>query len=340
MRAVVCHQYCDYHDLVVEADWPAPSVDAGQVLIDVHATGVGFANILQVAGKHQNKTAVPFVPGTEAAGVVREVGEGVSHVQPGMRVIGAAAGGGYAQQSVVRGDLTFQIPDAMSFEQATLFPTIYGTAYLALQFEARVAPSETVLVLGAAGATGAAAVQVARAMGARVIACASTEEKRAAAARSGADIVLPATGFRDEVLEQTSGRGADVVFDPVGGDAFNEALRCTAPQGRMLAIGFASGDIPSVPLNLLLVKNISVLGVYWGYFTGWARHKPSAAAARQVAETYAGLFSMFEQGLLDPPVHAALPLDQVARALEIIERREAVGKVVLLPQETSAGYTR
>jgi NADPH2:quinone reductase len=138
MRAVVCHQYCDYRDLKVEADWPAPVAEPGQVLIDVHATGVGFANILQIAGTHQNKAPVPFIPGTEASGIVRAVGEGVTHVVPGDRVIGAAQGGGFAQQSVVRGDLTFRMPDAMSFEQATLFPTIYGTAYLSLVFEARL----------------------------------------------------------------------------------------------------------------------------------------------------------------------------------------------------------
>ncbi|MGC1440733.1 MAG: NADPH:quinone oxidoreductase family protein, partial [Burkholderiaceae bacterium] len=323
MRAVVCHKFCDYRDLSIELNWPSPEPGPGQILIDVHATGVGFANILQIAGTHQNKSVPPFIPGTEAAGVVVACGDGVTGIKPGTRVIGAAQGGGFAEQTVVRSDLTFAIPQTMSFEQATLFPMIYGTAYLALQFEGRLQAGETLLVLGAAGATGAAAVQVGKAMGANVIACASTDVKRQAAAKSGADHVLSSAGFRDAVLELTAGRGVDVVFDPVGGDAFTEALRCTAPQGRILAIGFASGDIPAVPLNLLLVKNVSVLGVYWGYFTGWARHKPTPEAAARVTQTYAGLFAMFEKGQLDPPVHVALPLDQFAQALEILEKRQA-----------------
>ena len=333
MRALVCHEHGHYKDLVLETDWPAPTPGPDQVLIDVHATGVGFANILQIAGTHQNKSNPPFIPGTEAAGIVRACGENVTGFAPGTRVIGAAPGGGFAEQTVVSARLTHAIPDAMSFAQATLFPTIYGTAYISLVTEARLQAGETLLVLGAAGATGAAAVQIGRALGATVIACASSDEKRAAATKGGAHHVLDASGFKDAVNELTEGRGADVVFDPVGGDAFSEALRCTAPQGRMLAIGFASGDIPKVPLNLLLVKNIAVHGIFWGYYTGWARQKPSEQARQAVENCYRDLFDYYDKGQLDPPVHAQLPLKEFVQALEILEHRGAIGKVVLLPHE-------
>ena len=333
MRALVCHEHGHYKNLVLENDWPAPKPGPDQVLLDVHATGVGFANILQIAGTHQNKSKPPFIPGTEAAGIVRACGKNVADIKPGDRVIGAAPGGGFAEQTVVSANLTRQIPDSMSFAQATLFPTIYGTAYISLVTEARLQANETLLVLGAAGATGAAAVQVGRALGATVIACASTEKKRAAASKAGAHHVLDASNFKDSVNELTDGRGANVVFDPVGGDAFSEALRCTAPQGRMLAIGFASGDVPKVPLNLLLVKNIAVHGIFWGYYTGWARHHPSSHARTAVKECYRGLFELYDKGHLDPPIHVKLPLNAFVQALETLEQRGAIGKVVLLPHE-------
>lgn len=333
MRALVCHEHGHYRNLVLETEWPSPDPGPDQVLLDVYATGVGFANILQIAGTHQNKTEPPFIPGTEAAGIVRAVGENVTGIKPGTRAIGAAPGNGFAEQTVVSANLTHAIPDAMTYAQATLFPTIYGTAQISLVTEARLQPGETLLVLGAAGATGAAAVQIGNALGATVIACASTKEKKAAAKSSGAHHVLDASGFKEAVNELTDGRGANVVFDPVGGEAFNEALRCTAPQGRMLSIGFAAGEVPKVPLNILLVKNIAVHGIYWGYYTGWARHQPTDAARRAVRDCYRDLFQMFEDGLLDPPVHAELPLGQFVQALEILEQRGAIGKVVLLPRE-------
>jgi len=333
MRALVCHEHGHYKNLVLENDWPAPIPGPDQVLLGVHATGVGFANILQIAGTHQNKSKPPFIPGTETAGVVRACGDNVTGIAPGDRVIGAVPSGGFAEQTVASAHLTHPIPDAMSFAQASLFATIYGTACISLITEARLQGNETLLVLGAAGATGAAAVQIGRALGATVIACVSTEEKRAAAIKAGAHHVLDASGFKDSVNELTNGRGANVVFDPVGGDAFSEALRCTAPQGRMLAIGFASGDIPKVPLNLLLVKNIAVHGIYWGYYIGWARHEPTHHARQAVKDCYRDLFDFYDKGQLDPPVHAELPLEAFVQALETLEHRGAIGKVVLLPHE-------
>lgn len=175
-----------------------------------------------------------------------------------------------------------------------------------------------------------AAVQIGRALGAVVIACASTEEKRAAAMKAGADHVLPSGEFRERVLELTDGRGADVIFDPVGGEVFAQSLRCIAPEGRLLVIGFASGDIPQVPANIALVKHIAVIGVYWGYYMGWAKLAPSEKAKRKLAQCFEDLFKLYEAGKIEPQVHGTLPLEQFADALDIVDGRRAVGKVVLL----------
>lgn len=330
MRAVLCRAHGDYRDVRVE-DCPRPIPAVGQVLIEVRAAGVSFANILAIAGRHQNRAEPPFIPGTEAAGIVRACGPGVAGLVPGQRVMAAMPNGAFAEEAVAMADLTFPIPDALGFAAATLFPTIYGTAYTALAVEARLEPGETLLVHGAAGASGLAAVQVGKACGARVLACASSPEKRAVARDAGADEVLPAEAFRDAVLALTGGRGADVVFDPVGGDAFDQSLRCVAPEGRILAIGFASGRIPQIPANLLLVKNVAVLGVYWGYYTGWARTPPSDRARRRVRDGFAALFDLFGAGRIHPRVQAELPLERFAEALSIVEGRGAIGKVVLVP---------
>jgi NADPH2:quinone reductase len=299
--------------------------------MEVHASGVSFANILAIAGRHQNRAEPPFVPGTEAAGVVRALGRGAEGLRTGQRVFAAMPNGAFASLAVARAALTIPIPDSLGFAAATAFPTIYGTAQCALAYEARIEPGETLLVHGAAGASGLAAVQVGAALGARVIACASTEEKREAARTAGASHVLPSADFRDAVLTLTGGRGADVVFDPVGGEAFQQSLRCVAPEGRILVIGFASGEIPQIPANLLLVKNIAVLGVYWGYYTGWARQAPSERARRRFREAFEALFRMLEAGRIAPSVQQVMPLDRFVDALSIVEGRSAVGKVVLEP---------
>lgn len=330
MRAALCRRHGHYGDMRIE-ELPDPVPGPGEVLLEVRAAGVSFANILAIAGRHQNRADPPFVPGTEAAGVVRATGSGVEGLRPGQRVMAAMPNGAFASLAVARAALVVPIPDALPFAEATLFPTIYGTAHAALAYEARLEPGESLLVHGAAGASGLAAVQVGAALGARVIACASTEEKRAAARAAGAAAVLPAAGFREAVLELTGGRGADVVFDPVGGEAFDASLRCVAPEGRILVIGFASGAIPQVPANLLLVKNVAVLGVYWGYYTGWARHAPSPRAQRRFAEGFVALFALLDAGRLAPRVQSVLPLERFAEALAIVEGRGAVGKVVLAP---------
>lgn len=329
MRAVVCREFGDYRDMGIETiDDPVPG--AGQVAIRVHATAVSFANILQIAGKHQNKSETPFTPGAEVSGVISAAGPDVSGFAAGDRVIAGVSNGGYAEIVVARTDLTFKMPDRMSFAEGTVFPSILGTSYAGVAIEGRLEAGETLLVHGAAGATGIAAVQIGRALGAVVIACASTEEKRAAALKAGADHALPSGEFRDRVLELTGGRGADVVFDPVGGAVFQQSLRCIAPEGRLLVIGFASGDIPQVPANIALVKHISIVGVYWGYYMGWAKLQPSPRAKRQFAECFSSLFKLYEEGKIEPQVHGTLPIEQFADALAIVEERRAVGKVVML----------
>lgn len=330
MRAVVCRRHGDYREMVVE-EKPTPAPGPGEVLVEVRAAGVSFANILAVAGGHQNRTDPPFTPGTEVAGIVAACGEGVTHVAPGRRVIGAVRNGGYASHALVRDFTVAAIPDGLSFPAATLFPTNYATAYTALVTEARIEPGEFLLVHGAAGASGVAAVEVGRALGAQVIACGSTPEKRAMAMRAGAAYAVSPETFRDEVLEITHGRGADVVFDPVGGAVFTQSIRCTAPQGRILVIGFASGEIPVAPANLLLVKNIAVMGVYFGYYTGWARQQPGPRARRACAAAFEQPLALFEKGRLEPTVHATFPLDEFARAMQVVEDRKAVGKIVLEP---------
>jgi NADPH2:quinone reductase len=329
MRAVVCREFGHYRNLSVESV-EAPTPGHNEVAIDVKATAVSFANILQIAGKHQNRATPPFIPGTEVCGIVAAVGEKVTGIRPGDRVVASATNGGLAERAVARGDLTFVMPDGLSFAEGTVFPSILATAYVGVVFEGRLEAGETLLVHGAAGATGQAAVQIGRALGATVIACASTEEKRAAAIEAGADHALASDDFRDRVLELTGGRGADVIFDPVGGAVFDQSLRCIAPEGRLLVIGFASGEIPKVPANIALVKNIAVVGVYWGYYMGWAKQPPSARARRRLAECFADLFRLYEAGKIKPLVHATFPLEQFADALDIVESRRAMGKVVLV----------
>lgn len=330
MRSVVCRRHGPYADMALEKK-PTPAPGAGEVLIEVGAAGVSFANILAVAGGHQNRSEPPFTPGTEVAGTIVACGEDVTHLMPGQRVLAAVRNGGYATHAIARALTTAPLPASLGFAQATLFPTNYATAYTALATEARMEEGEVLLVHGAAGASGIAAVEIGKALGATVIACASTQEKRAMTQRFGATHTVSPDSLRDEVLELTGGRGADVVFDPVGGNIFMQSIRCTAPGGRILVIGFASGEIPQVPANLLLVKNIAVLGVYFGYYTGWARQQPDAKALRGLKSAFEVPLRLYDQGLLAPAVHAEVPLAQFADALKMVEDRRTLGKVVLTP---------
>ena len=330
MRAVLCRAYGHYRDMTVE-DLPPPALTEGGVRISVRATGVSFANLLVAQGKHQNTPPLPFTPGTEVAGVVTEVADGIDHLRPGDRVAACTPNGGFAEEVVTRADLAFPIPDAMDFAAATQFPTIYGTDYACLAWRARMQPGEVLLVHGGAGASGLAAIDLGKAMGARVIATAGGSEKTAACTAQGADHVIDhrSEDIRAAVLGLTGGRGADVIFDPVGGEVFEQSLRCIAPEGRIIPMGFAGGSIPQIPANILLVKNITVLGVYWGYYLGWGRQPRTAADAAAVDAAMAQMFDWHTQGRLAPRTHARFDLADFAAGLALVEERKVIGKVVL-----------
>ena len=322
MRAVVCKAWGPPEALVVE-DVPAPSPDAGEVLVGVRACGVNFADALTVQGTYQEKPPLPFIPGLEVAGDVLATGDGVTGVVPGQRVVALCAAGGYAEKVTAPAHVTVPIPHAMPYETAAGFTVAYGTAHVALARRAALGEGETLLVHGAGGGVGLAAVEVGKAMGATVIATAGSEAKRALASAHGADHVIDyRTGeFRDTVKTLTCGRGADVVFDPVGGDVFNQSMRCIAWEGRLLVVGFAAGDIPKVPAGLVLVKNVSVVGIFWG---AYRMHDPAV-----ITGSLRRLFRWFEDGALRPAISETLPLERAAQAMQRILRREAMGKIVL-----------
>lgn len=333
MRAVVGRQFGGIECLKLE-EAPSPALPAGMVRISVRAAGVSFANLLFIAGKHQNRPDLPFIPGTEIAGIVTEIAPGVNTgLRIGDRVCAGLPSGGFAEEAVVDADNVFGIPDALDFAAATLFPTIYATAYAGLVWRAALAPDEVLLVHGAAGASGLAAVEIGRAIGARVIATAGSARKLETARRHGADHAIDyrTEDFRAAVLDMTGGRGADVVFDPVGGHVFDQSLRCVAPLARLLPIGFASGRIPEIPANLILVKNLTVIGLYWGFYMAWGKTKADASLRARVRGLYRELFALFEAGKLLPSIDARLPLDRFADALARVEGREVIGKIVLEP---------
>jgi NADPH:quinone reductase len=322
MRAVLCKEWGGPEKLVVE-DVPAPEMRPGAVRVEIHAAGINFADLLLVSGQYQEKPPLPFTPGSEAAGVVTEVGAGVASVKAGDRVMVISGGGAYAEQVVVDSPRVYPIPAGMDFSAAAGFPVAYGTSHGAFAWRARLQPGEWLLVHGAAGGVGLTAVEIGKAMGARVIACAGGEEKLAVAQEHGADHAIDYSreDIRERVKAITGGRGADVVYDPVGGDVFDASLRSIAWEGRIIIIGFASGRIPQVPANIALVKNIDVIGFYWG---SYQKHKPQL-----IRDSYAQLFRWFEEGKLKPHVSHQLDLKGVAQAMALLGRRQSTGKVVL-----------
>ena len=321
MRAVVCKELGPLENLALETiDDPAPA--EGEVRIDVKAAGINFPDLLVIQGKYQFRPPLPFVPGSECAGVVEAVGEGVDGVRAGDKVTASGLAGAFAEKICVPAAATVPIPEGMGFETAAGVTITYGTSYYALKQRAGLRPGETLLVLGAAGGVGLAAVELGKAMGARVIAAASSPEKLDAAAAAGAEMRVDYTRepLKETVKEHTGGKGADVVYDPVGGDYSEQALRAVAWEGRHLVIGFAAGDIPKIPLNLLLLKGADVRGVFWG---SWTQRDPAA-----VRENLAELKGMFEDGRLKPRVET-YPLADYREALEALAERRAVGKLVL-----------
>jgi len=322
MKAVLCHEFGPPESLRLE-EVDAPSAGPGEVLVDVHASALNFPDVLMIAGKYQSQPPFPFAPGGEIAGVVAATGEGVSRFEVGDRVFGGIGVGGFAEQVAVREAALRPMPERMSFEQASGISTTYGTSYYALKQRGRLAAGETLLVLGAGGGVGLSAVELGKAMGARVIAAASSADKLEAARAAGADELIDYSDgeFKDKVKALTNGRGADVIYDPVGGSLFDQCLRCINWDGRILVIGFAAGDIPKAPINLLLLKSSSLVGVFFG---AWTAREPAAAA-----QNFEEILGFFEAGRIDPLVGRVFPLEQYAEALRCLSERQAIGKVVV-----------
>ncbi|HEY2340777.1 MAG TPA: NADPH:quinone oxidoreductase family protein [Steroidobacteraceae bacterium] len=323
MKAVLAKAFGPPEQLVIE-DVPPRSAGLGEVVVRVKACGVNFFDVLIVQGKYQARPALPFSPGGEVAGVISEVGEGVTGLKKGTRVLAFTGHGGYAQEVAVDTASVVMLPEQMDFVTAAAFPITYATSYHALKDRAGLRSGETLLVLGASGGVGLAAVEIGNIMGAHVLACASSEEKLALVREHGADAFINygTSDLRERIREETAGRGIDVVYDPVGGAYTEPALRSLAAGGRYLVIGFASGEIPKIALNLLLLKMVSMVGVFWGAF---AKAQPQRNAAN-----LSELLDWYVQGRLRPHVSATFPLERFGDALDAVVQRRVLGKVVLV----------
>ena len=322
MRAVVCHRFGPPEDLDV-AHVPSPPLSAGQVRIAVRACGVNFPDVLMIQGLYQLKPPFPFSPGLEVAGDIVEVAGNVRDLQVGQRVMATMMYGGFAEEVVVPATTVLPMPVEMSYEHGAGFPLVYGTSHVALTHRAQLKAGETLLVLGAAGGVGLTAVELGKHLGARVIAAASSPEKLELARSYGADELIDYTSenLRDRLNELTKGRGVDVIYDPVGGDIFDQALRRIAWEGRYLVIGFASGRIPSLPANIALLKNASIVGTFWG---AYLQNDPGVIRA-----SFAVLTDWYAAGVLKPHIHKVFALADAASALRQLMDRRAMGKVLL-----------
>lgn len=320
MKAVVCPAFGQ--DLVV-TDFPAPVMIPGGVRIRVHAAGVNFADSLITGGKYQEKVEPPFVPGMELAGEVIEVADGVTTAKPGDRVMATVTGGAFAEEAVCAWTDVTVLPEAMDFATAAGFPVAYGTSHLGLKAKAHLRAGETLVVHGAAGGVGLTAVEVGRALGATVIGTAGGADKVKVAMEHGCQhgIDYKAEDIRQRVKELTGGRGADVVYDPVGGQVFDASLRSIAVDGRILIIGFAGGTVQQIPANILLVKNVTVIGYYWGAYR--------QIAPLLVRDSLQECLDWWAEGKLSPHVSKVLPLDRAAEAIGLLKSRAATGKIVL-----------
>ena len=322
MKAVLCKQFGPPESLVVE-ELPSPRAGAGEVVVSVRAASLNFPDVLIIQNKYQIKPPLPFSPGSELAGLVKEVGEGVHGYKPGDRVLAVTTYGAFAEEVKVHAGRLVPIPAGMDFNSAAAFLMTYGTSDHALRDRAQLRAGETLLVLGAAGGVGLSAVEIGKALGARVIACASSADKLEVCRQHGADDAINYTteDLRERIKELTGGKGVDVVYDPVGGPYTEPALRSTGWRGRLLVIGFTAGEIPKIPLNLPLLKGSSIVGVFWGEF---ARREPKA-----FAESIGQLGAWFREGKLKPHVSQTFPLEQAVDALKLMAARKATGKVVL-----------
>ena len=301
-------------------DIDAPEPGKGEALIDIAACGLNFADLLMMKGQYQEKPAHPYTPGLEMAGIVRALGPETSGPEPGARVAAYIGQGGLAEAAALPVTSLVEVPDTMPLSVAAGFQVAYGTSHVALDHKARLQPGETLLVLGAAGGVGLTAVELGRIMGAKVIACAKGADKLAVAKEAGAHHLIDSEDgdLRDQVRALG---GADVVYDAVGGDLFKAAFRATNPDGRILAIGFASGDVPQIPANILLVKNISVHGLYWG---GYLKFRPEV-----LTRSLTQLFDWYKEGRISPHIGHIVPLEAAAEGLELLRSRKSTGKVVV-----------
>ena len=324
MKAVLCRVHGPPESLVID-DLPAPSPGAGEVLVRVRAAALNFFDTLIIENRYQTKPDLPFSPAAEFAGVIEALGEGVTGWSVGERVSGYMGFGAAREYVVVGADRLVRVPDGLSDEQAAGIAVTYGTTIHALIDRAAIQPGETLVVLGAAGGTGIAAVEIGKALGATVVACASSPDKLALAGERGADHLIDYTAdnLRQRLKEITGGRGVDVLYDPVGGDLAEPALRAMGWGGRYLVIGFAAGEIPKIPLNLLLLKGCDMRGVFWGAF---CKREPDRQA-RQMTQ----LLEWAAAGVISAHVDAVFPLAETAKALRLIADRKARGKIVIRP---------
>jgi len=322
MKAVLCKAFGPAESLVVE-ELSSPEIKKNEVLLDVHAVGINFPDTLIIEGKYQFKPPFPFSPGGEASGVVSAVGEKVSDFKVGDRVMALTGWGSCAEQVAVPAYNVLPMPDLMDFTTAAAFSMTYGTAIHALQQRGALQAGETLLVLGAAGGVGLASIEIGKAMGARVIAAASSAEKLEVARQAGADELInyQTEDIRERLKTLTKGQGVDVIIDPVGGDLFETVFRSIAWNGRMLVIGFASGTIPALPVNLPLLKGAAVIGVFWGSF---AQRQPQANV-----NNFQQLFTWYAQGKLKPLVSKTFALEDTGKAINTLAARKAVGKLVI-----------
>ena len=322
MKAVLCKAHGPARDLVLE-DVSSPTPKKNEILLDVHAASVNFPDTLIIEGKYQFQPPLPFSPGGEAAGVVSAAGENAGAFKAGDRVMALTGWGSFAEQVAVPAYNVMPIPEGMDFVTASAFGITYGTSMHALRQRGQLQPGETLLVLGASGGVGLAAVEIGKAMGARVIAAASSAEKLQTAKAAGADELIDYSqaSLKDEIKRLTGGKGVDVIYDPVGGDLFDQAVRGLAWNGRLLVVGFASGRIPELPVNLVLLKGGAVLGVFWGSF---AQRQPA-----DNADNFRQLFAWYAEGKLKPLVSKIYPLAEAGEAIGQLAGRKALGKLVV-----------
>ena len=322
MKAIVCNNFGPIQNIEYK-DVKKPIIQDKSVIINVKSVGVNFPDGLLVQGKYQLKPETPFIPGMEVAGEIITVGSSVKNLQIGDRVAALSQLSGYAEQAVVQEKSVFKIPTKMSFDDSCALLCAYGTSHYALKQRAQLKKNEILVVLGASGSTGIAAIQIGKIIGAKVIAVSSNPEKQKIAKDNGADISIGYDNLKEELKSISNGKGVDVIFDPVGGDIFDTVARTMARSGRLLVIGFASGTIPKLAVNLALVKEFSVVGVFWGAFT---RGEPEEYKKNMIE-----LFEWYQKDLLKPLIEENYPLSEAAKVLEKILARGAKGKIILKP---------